>query len=271
MARRTWWSRWPCVRRSHGWRSSVAKAKRSEFAAVTSGRRSSRFFAAVPSRIQMSMPRRTFSCASARERHSWSERMPAPMYAFRSRPERSGECPSIGTPRRRASSTLRDDAGVAEEEAGHVHHLGEPEDVREVVERREVGRRERGARRLEMRGRHARRQHDEDVHGEVRRGLEEGPDPRHAPHVRDLVRVRDRRRRAVHGREARERRRRRHRGFDVEMRVPERGRDVGAPEVDLVVLPGRDGSRRSRGSGRPSRRRFRRGSRPSGRSRCGRS
>ncbi len=67
MARRTWWSTWPWARRSHGCRSSVAKAKRSEFCAVTSGRRSSRFFAAVPSRIQIDMPRRTFSCASARD------------------------------------------------------------------------------------------------------------------------------------------------------------------------------------------------------------
>ena len=133
---------------------------------------------------------------------------------------------------------LARDGGVPEEKARDVHHLGEPEDVRKVVERREVGGRERRPRRFEMRGRHARRQHHEDVHREARSGLEKGPDSRHAFHVRDLVRVRDRRRRAVCGRETRERRRRRHRGLDVKVRVPERGRDVRAPEVDLVVFPG---------------------------------
>ena len=131
---------------------------------------------------------------------------------------------------------LRDDGGVAEEEARDVHDLGEPEHVRQAVERREVLRGERGARRLEVRRRDARRKHDEDVDREVRRRRQKAADAGDAPHVRDLVRVRDRRRGPVDGGEARERARRRHGGLDVEVRVPERGRDVRAPEVDRVVL-----------------------------------
>ena len=238
---------------------------------MTSGSRSSRFLAAVPSRIQMSIPRRTFSCASARERHSWSERIPAPTYAFRSRPERSGEWPSIGTRRLRASSTFATTAGSPKRKPGHVHELGEAEDVRQVVERREVVRRERGPGRLEVRRGDARREHDEDVHREARRRRQEVADAGDAPHVRDLVRVRDGGRGPVDGRVARERARRRHRGFDVEVRVPERGGDV-APRGGRSCPPRAPcGSRRSRGCGPPSRRRSRRGSRPSGRSRRGRS
>ncbi len=130
---------------------------------------------------------------------------------------------------------LRDDAGVAEEETRDVHHLGEPEHLRQVVERREVLRRERGARRLEVRRRDARREHDEDVHGKRRRRREEVANPRHAPHVRDLVRVRHGRRSPVSGGEARERAGRRHRGLDVEVRVPERGGDVRAAKVQGVL------------------------------------
>ncbi len=157
------------------------------------------------------------------------------------------------------------DAGVAEEEAGDVHHLGEAEDVLPAVEAGEVVGAERRAGRLEVRRRDARREHDVDLDGEVRRGGEERLEPLGAADVRDLVRVGDdggravRRRRGARRREASSsstrcgcgRPRRRARG-----RPPSgRSRPRGGPR----------GTGRSRGSGLPRRRPSPRGSRPSGR------
>lgn len=134
---------------------------------------------------------------------------------------------------------LRADSGVAEEEAGDVHHLGQAQDVLPPVERGEVVGAERRTGRLEVRRRDARREHDVDLDGEVRRRFEERLEPLGAPHVRDLVRVGDDGGRAVGRGEAREDGRGRHRRLDVDVRVPERRGEEGALEVDLVLGAGR--------------------------------
>ena len=70
-------------------------------------------------------------------------------------------------------------------------------------------------------------------------GGEERLEPLGAAHVRDLVRVGDDGGRAVRGGEAREDGRRRHRRLDVDVGVPEGGREEGPLQVDLVLGAGR--------------------------------
>ena len=80
---------------------------------------------------------------------------------------------------------------VAADDAGEVHHLGEPEHPASAQEPLQVAERERPARRLELRGRHRGRRHEEDVERDVLRHVGDPVDAVGAEHVRELVRVRD--------------------------------------------------------------------------------
>ena len=77
----------------------------------------------------------------------------------------------------------------AGDDAGVVHHLGEPEHPPPPHEGLEISGGERSPRRLEGRRGHARRGREEDVELQARRGVEQPVDAVDAEDVRDLVRV----------------------------------------------------------------------------------
>ncbi len=239
MARRTWWSTWPWARRSHGWRSSVAKAKRSEFC-----RRDEREeVVEVLRRRSLADPDR-HAAPHLLGRLVATEALVVGADAGADVGVEVEACEERGVAVDREPTgdgvlDLGADAGVAEEEAGDVHHLGEAEDVLPPVEGGEVVGTERRSGRLEVRRRDARGEHDVDLDGEVGRGGEKRLEPLGAADVRDLVRVGDDGGRAVRGGVTREDGGRRHRRFDVDVGVPEGWREIRALQVDLVLGAGR--------------------------------
>ena len=133
----------------------------------------------------------------------------------------------------------------AVDDAGEVHHLGEPEHPAAAHQRLEVAGGERPPRRLERRGRHARGRHEVDLELEVLRRVEQPVDAVGAEHVRDLVRVGDDRRRPERQHEARELVDEQLHRLEVHVGVDEARDDEAARRVDhlgAVVLadPGDD-------------------------------
>ena len=134
---------------------------------------------------------------------------------------------------------LRELAFVPRHDAGEVHHLGEPEHVRAPEQSLEVARRERPARRLEPRGRYARRRHEVHVERETGGGVAEPVDAVGAEDVRDLVWVRDDRRRPERQDESRELVDQELRRLDVHVRVDESRYEVAPRDVErLAALVG---------------------------------
>ena len=128
---------------------------------------------------------------------------------------------------------------VAGDDAGEVHHLGEPDHAPAAEEPLEVARVERAAGGLEGRGGDAGRGHEVDV--ERHRGAEVGEpvDAVGAEDVRDLVRVGDDGGGAEREDEAGELVHEQLRGLQMHMRVDEAGDDVlalGGDHLAAVVL-----------------------------------
>ena len=130
---------------------------------------------------------------------------------------------------------LVDHERVAVQDARHVHHLGEAERLRMIDERQEGGRVEDAAAvRLELgRGHTARHHHAEIEPGlQATRSVEEELDPGHAEHVRELVRIAHRRRRAARQHRALKALRHQERALEMHVRVDEARHDVRAFRVD---------------------------------------
>ena len=140
-------------------------------------------------------------------------------------------------------SELRELVLVAGDDAGEVHHLGEPDHAPAAEQRVEVADRQRPPRRLERRRGDARRRHEVEVERQVGRRVEQPVDAVGAEHVRDLVRVRDDGGRPEREHEPRELVDERLRRLDVDVRVDEPGHDPLARRVDglasfVVAEPG---------------------------------
>ncbi len=120
------------------------------------------------------------------------------------------------------------------DDAGEVHHLGEPEHAPAPHQRLEVAGPERPPRRLERRGRHARRRHEEDVELQARRRVEQPVHAVDAEHVRDLVRIGDDRRRSEREHEARELVDEQLDRLEVHVRVDEARDDEATRRVDRL-------------------------------------
>jgi len=127
---------------------------------------------------------------------------------------------------------LLQDLFPAGEDAGVVHHLGEPQDAVPAGQLQEVFHRKLRSRRLEARRRHARRQHDEDVERETCTPVEDVFDAFDAENVGDFVGVGDDGGRAVGDESLRQLPRRKHRAFDVDVCVDEAGGDEFSAAVE---------------------------------------
>ena len=144
-------------------------------------------------------------------------------------------------PLRTVDGELRELCRIAADDAGEVHHLRQPDHAPAAQEALEIPGRERPVRRLELRRGHARRGGEEHLERQVLAHVDEPVDAVGAEHVRDLVRVGDDGGRAEREHEPRELRRQQLRRLEMEMRVDEAGRDVGAVGVDrLATLVGAD-------------------------------
>ena len=151
-------------------------------------------------------------------------------------PEEAGRVPVHV---RRLEPELVELVRVAGDDAGVVHHLGEPDHAPAAEESLQVPERERAPRRLELRRGHARRGHEEDVERHLVGDVGEPVDPVRAEHVRDLVRVGDDRRRPHRQDEARELVHEELHGLQVHVRVDQPGDDVLAARVhDLLARVG---------------------------------
>ncbi len=136
---------------------------------------------------------------------------------------------------------------VAVDDAGEVHHLGEPEHAAAAQEPLQVAGRERAPRRLELRRRDGRGGHEEDVERDLVGQVCEPVHAVRAEHVGDLVRVGDDRRRAEGQDEPGELVHEQLRGLQVHVRVDEAGDDVAARARRASRGPrSRPGRRRSR-------------------------
>ena len=123
------------------------------------------------------MPLPSFSSASAGVVHSWSEPIPAAIYADRSPPVSPGAWPSTLFPASRKKSYFVEKMLVLVEHAGIVHHLSEAEHPRLAQEWVHVRRVERGSRRIEARCGNTRRDHEVHIDGQ---GFARGE---HVPHA----------------------------------------------------------------------------------------
>ena len=195
------------------------------------------------SRISSHMPARSRSRPSSTVSASWSERMPAAAYACSCAPRTPGRVAvDVVGPLEAELLELGRRAG---DDAGEVHHLGEPEHAPATHERLEVARRQRPPRRLERRGGHARRRHEVDVELEVRGRVEQPVHAVDAEDVRDLVRIGDDCRRPEREHEPRELVDHELQGLEVHVRVDEARDDVAARRVErlaplVVPEPGDD-------------------------------
>ncbi len=124
--------------------------------------------------------------------------------------------------------------GIAMQHARDVHELGKADDLLVPDEGGEVGGVEPSARGLQMRRRHATRQLHAQVQRRVCGALQDVADGLGAEHVRDLMRIADHGRDAVHQHAAVEFVRRDERGFQVAMRIDEAGHRDQAACVDLA-------------------------------------
>ena len=128
----------------------------------------------------------------------------------------------------------------ARDDAGEVHHLGEPQHPVPVEQPLEVADRQLAPRRLERRRRNARRRHEVGVERDPVARVDE---PVHAvatQHVRDLVGVRDDGRRPERQHEPRELVDEELRRLEMDVRVDEAGDDVaplGVERLDGLVGP----------------------------------
>ena len=130
---------------------------------------------------------------------------------------------------------LRELGRVAGDDAGEVHHLGEPDHTAAAEERVEVADREGAPRRLEVRCGDARRRHEVDVERKPRGGVEQPVDAVGAEHVRDLVRIGDDGRRPERQDEACELVGEHLRRLDVDVGIDESRDDPLARGVDDLV------------------------------------
>ena len=157
--------------------------------------------------------------------------------------EHAGAWPSTW----RASSSFASSCSVAGDDAGEVHHLGEPEHAAAPQQRVEVARRQLAPRRLELRGGHARRRHEPDVERDAGADVEQPVHAVGAEHVRDLVRVGDDRGRPERQHEPRELVDEQLRRLEVHVRVDEaRARRSGRRRRASRCPRTRRGRRRSR-------------------------
>ncbi len=139
---------------------------------------------------------------------------------------------------------LRELAGVAGDDAGEVHHLGQPDHPAPAEQALEITGRQRTVRRLEVRRGHAGRRHEVDVERQLVADVEQPVDAVGAEDVGDLVRVGDDRRRAHRQHEPRELVHEQLRRLEVHVRVDEARDDVTARRVErlgaLVLAEARD-------------------------------
>ena len=130
--------------------------------------------------------------------------------------------------------------GVAGDDAGEVHHLGDAEHAPPPEETLEVAAGQRPVRRLEVRGRNARRGHEVEVELQAFTRVEQPVDAVGAEHVRELVRIEDDGRRPERQDEPRELVGKQLRALEVHVRVDEAGDDPpagGVHHLAAVVLP----------------------------------
>ena len=80
---------------------------------------------------------------------------------------------------------------VSGDDAGEVHHLGQPEHPAAAEEALEIARQKRATRRLEPRGRDAGGRHEEEVERQSLARVEQPVDAVGTEHVCELVRVGD--------------------------------------------------------------------------------
>ena len=148
------------------------------------------------------MPARSRSRPSSTVRASWSERIPAADVRLELLPQQPGRMPVDVC--RALELELGELVRQPLDDAGEVHHLGEPEDTPPPHQRLEVAGPEGTPRGFERGRGHARRRHEEDVELESRRRVEQPVDAVHTEDVRDLVRVGDDRRRSEREHQSRE-------------------------------------------------------------------
>ena len=133
---------------------------------------------------------------------------------------------------------LGEDLGVAADDAGEVHDLGDADGAVGVEQLGELAVADLGARALEGGGGHAARRADPEGEREPASGLGERDDAGNPEHVRDLVRVGRDRRRAVREHAADELVHPELRRLEVHVGVDEAGREGGTGDVDrLECLP----------------------------------
>ena len=146
-----------------GSRSSVQNAMRPGPYSASRGSSACRLRAAVASRISSHMPARSRSRpSSARVRLVVGADAGGGVRVERAA-EHAGRV-AVDVMRERE---LRELARGAADDAGEVHHLGEPDHAPPAEQRVEVARCQLATRRLELRCRHARRRHEEDVERDV--------------------------------------------------------------------------------------------------------
>ena len=123
----------------------------------------------------------------------------------------------------------------AVDDAGEVHHLGQPEHPASAHQRLEIAACERPPRRLERRCRDAGGRHEQDFELETRCGVEQPVDAVDAEHVPHLVRVDDHRRRTERQHESRELVDEKLDRLEVHVGVDEPRDDIASLRVDRVV------------------------------------
>ena len=135
---------------------------------------------------------------------------------------------------RPVETELRQLALVAGDDAGEVHHLGQPEHPPPAEETLQVALVQRPSRRLERRGRDAGRGHEVDVERQVVAGVEQPVHAVGSQHVRDFVRIGDDRRRAERQHEPCELVDEQLRRLEVHVRVDETRHDPASGGVELL-------------------------------------
>ena len=114
---------------------------------------------------------------------------------------------------------LFQDAGVSAKHARHIHHLGQPGHAGTPAVRRKVRGGKLRSGRFKRRRRHAARQLEEKIHGHLRRAVEKVVERPRSGHIRQLVRIAERRRHAARQNHAFEFERRHQRRLDVNVAV----------------------------------------------------
>ena len=139
---------------------------------------------------------------------------------------------------------LGHDAGIAAQDAGEIHDLRK---IADLPARHQAGNRphpERRARRLRVGRRDAGGRAEAKLEGRPPRLGQHGVDAAHTQHVGDLMRIGNRRHRAMDNRQPRELRRRQKGALDVDMGVDEAGHDEsGGPGAGIPLDPANDALR----------------------------